>query len=72
MYSSLPVKDPKKPGIWTFSNDFKELRKMAKLKFRVKHRGKQDDKKDCKSLPPTSLPLFFLLRFCLSKVFELI
>lgn len=44
----LPVKDHNKPGVWTQSTDFKELRKMAKLKFRVKHRGKQSDNKDCK------------------------
>jgi eukaryotic translation initiation factor 2C len=54
----LPVKDPKKPGVWTQSNEFKELRKMAKLKFRVKHRGKQNDYKDCGYLnpPPRTYP----------------
>jgi eukaryotic translation initiation factor 2C len=45
----LPVKT-QTPGLWTQSSDFKELRKMAKLKFRVKHRGKQEDKKLCESL----------------------
>lgn len=38
----LPVKG--KDGRPTQSADFKELRKMAKLKFTVKHRGKQDGK----------------------------
>ncbi|KAE9369735.1 Piwi-domain-containing protein [Stipitochalara longipes BDJ] len=38
-----PVKTPK--GVVTQSEDFKNLRKMAKLKFRVKHRGKADDNK---------------------------
>ena len=42
----LPVKGGS-PGQWTMSNDFKELRKMSKLRFRVKHRGKQEDKKIC-------------------------
>ena len=51
----LPVKDYNKPGVYTFSPDFKELRKMAKLKFRVKHRGKQDDKKDCECKPPSRM-----------------
>jgi eukaryotic translation initiation factor 2C len=36
-----PVKDPK-TGVVTQSEDFKNLRKLAKLKFRVKHRGKAD------------------------------
>lgn len=27
---------------WTMSDDFKDLRKMTKLKFTVKHRGKGD------------------------------
>ncbi|KAH8777302.1 eukaryotic translation initiation factor-like protein 2C 2 [Hyaloscypha finlandica] len=39
-----PVKDPK-TGVVTQSEDFKNLRKLAKLKFRVKHRGKADDNK---------------------------
>ncbi|CZR64330.1 related to argonaute like post-transcriptional gene silencing protein QDE-2 [Phialocephala subalpina] len=30
---------------WTMSDDFKDLRKMCKLKFTVKHRGKNDDNK---------------------------
>ncbi|KAF8860682.1 eukaryotic translation initiation factor-like protein 2C 2 [Acephala macrosclerotiorum] len=30
---------------WTMSDDFKDLRKMSKLKFTVKHRGKGDDNK---------------------------
>ncbi|KAE8440738.1 hypothetical protein EG329_006633 [Mollisiaceae sp. DMI_Dod_QoI] len=38
-----PVKDAKVG--WTMSDDFKTLRKMCKLKFTVKHRGKQDDGK---------------------------
>jgi eukaryotic translation initiation factor 2C len=37
-----PIKDGK--GSYTQSEDFKNLRRMAKLKFRVKHRGKQDGK----------------------------
>lgn len=36
----MPVKD--KLGHFTWSEDFKTLRKMAKLKFTVKHRGKSD------------------------------
>jgi eukaryotic translation initiation factor 2C len=36
-----PVKDPK-TGVVTQSEDFKNLRKLAKLRFRVKHRGKAD------------------------------
>ncbi|KAG0647251.1 RNA interference pathway ago1 [Hyphodiscus hymeniophilus] len=40
----LPTKS-REPGVWTFSPEFKELRKMHKLKFKVKHRGKQDDNK---------------------------
>jgi eukaryotic translation initiation factor 2C len=46
-----PVKDGK--GGVTQSEDFKNLRKMAKLKFRVKHRGKQDGRSntlDCLNL----------------------
>jgi eukaryotic translation initiation factor 2C len=43
----LPVKDHTKPGVWTYSNDFKELRKLAKLKFFIKHRGKHTDDKEC-------------------------
>jgi eukaryotic translation initiation factor 2C len=35
----LPIKDG---GRVTQSEDFKNLRKMVKLKFTVKHRGKQD------------------------------
>ena len=38
----LPVKDGR--GGYTQSDDFKLLRKMAKLKFTVKHRGKLDGK----------------------------
>lgn len=37
-----PIKDTKHPGQVTQSEDFKNLRKLAKLKFRVKHRGKAD------------------------------
>ncbi|PBP20017.1 eukaryotic translation initiation factor-like protein 2C 2 [Diplocarpon rosae] len=40
----LPVRDVKHGG-WTMSEDFKTLRKLVKLKFIVKHRGKGDDKK---------------------------
>jgi eukaryotic translation initiation factor 2C len=39
-----PIKDTKHPGQVTQSEDFKNLRKLAKLKFRVKHRGKADGK----------------------------
>jgi eukaryotic translation initiation factor 2C len=42
----LPVTNPKRGG-FTMSEDFKNLRKMYKLKFRVKHRGKEDDTKEC-------------------------
>jgi eukaryotic translation initiation factor 2C len=38
----LPAKDGK--GGITMSEDFKNLRKMAKLKFWVKHRGKAESK----------------------------
>jgi eukaryotic translation initiation factor 2C len=58
----LPVKDPNKPGVWTQSNDFKELRKMAKLKFRVKHRGKQEDRKDCMYIAEPTLEIHRLTR----------
>jgi eukaryotic translation initiation factor 2C len=37
-----PIKDNK--GGVTQSEDFKNLRKLQKLKFRVKHRGKSDGK----------------------------
>ncbi|PSS06975.1 hypothetical protein M430DRAFT_271769 [Amorphotheca resinae ATCC 22711] len=40
----LPVSDGK--GGIAMSEDFKNLRKMAKLRFWVKHRGKTDDKKE--------------------------
>ncbi|KAH7370050.1 Piwi domain-containing protein [Rhexocercosporidium sp. MPI-PUGE-AT-0058] len=40
----LPIKDGK--GGWTKSEDFKNLARLAKLKFIVKHRGKGDDKKE--------------------------
>lgn len=36
----LPIKDNR--GLITQSDEFKLLRKMAKLKFTVKHRGKED------------------------------
>jgi eukaryotic translation initiation factor 2C len=36
-----PVKNKKNDDI-TMSEDFKNLRKMAKLRFYVKHRGKAD------------------------------
>ncbi len=39
----LPVKDAK--GNYGKSEDFKNLSKMVKLKFTVKHRGKNDGKK---------------------------
>ncbi|CZS95190.1 related to argonaute like post-transcriptional gene silencing protein QDE-2 [Rhynchosporium agropyri] len=40
----LPIKDGK--GGWVKSEDFKNLAKFVKLKFIVKHRGKNDDKKE--------------------------
>jgi eukaryotic translation initiation factor 2C len=46
----LPIKDGR--GGTTQSEEFKLLRKMAKLKFTVKHRGKTDGE-----LPPIYLPL---------------
>ncbi|KUJ10732.1 eukaryotic translation initiation factor-like protein 2C 2 [Mollisia scopiformis] len=49
-----PIKDGK--GGWTWSEDLKLLRKMAKLKFTVKHRGKQDDLKQYSIKRFTFLP----------------
>ncbi len=38
-----PVQDPKVDGGWTWSPDFKELRKISgsRLRFSVNHRGKE-------------------------------
>jgi eukaryotic translation initiation factor 2C len=35
----MPIKE--KDGGWTMSRDFKELRKLSKLRFTIKHRGKE-------------------------------
>ncbi|RKF63291.1 Protein argonaute [Erysiphe neolycopersici] len=39
-----PIRDPK-DGKWKKSEDWKNLQKMARLQFTVKHRGKNDDHK---------------------------
>lgn len=40
-----PVKDPNVRGGYTQSRDFKELRKLVKLQFSIKHRGKECEDK---------------------------